>query len=105
MQLPEIYDLTDAGMPVSAHRAERSVPFYLDNLQVSKTIKKINLRVFIGLENIIGYKQSVSPLSGTNDSNHPVGFSPYFDTSYAYAPIHGREIYIGFRWFLDKITK
>lgn len=105
MQLPEIYDLTDEGLPSTTPRPERSVPFYLDNLQISKTIKKINLRVFIGLENIIGYKQSVSPLSGTNDPNNPIGFSPYFDTSYAYAPIHGREIYAGFRWFLDKPKK
>lgn len=105
MQLPEIYDLTEEGLPSATPRPEISVPFFLDNLQISKRIKKINLRVFIGLENVIGYKQSVSPLSGTNDPNNAIGFSPYFDTSYAYAPIHGREIYAGFRWSLDKRKK
>ncbi|MFT4681295.1 MAG: outer membrane receptor for ferrienterochelin and colicins [Granulosicoccus sp.] len=105
MQLPEIYDLTDEGIPSSTPRPDRSVPFFLDNIQISKTIKKINLRVFVGLENIMDYKQSVSPLSGTNDPNHAIGFSSYFDTSYAYAPIHGREIYAGIRWFLDKPKK
>lgn len=102
MQLPEIYDLDENGDELSTSRPTRSKPFYLDNLQITKNIAKINLKVYVGLENIMGYRQPVSPLSGTNDSNYAPGFSPKFDTSYAYGPIHGREIYAGLRWFVGR---
>ena len=102
MQLPEIYDLGDNGEPLSTSRPTRSKPFYLDNLQITKNIAQINLKVYVGLENIMSYRQPISPLSGTNDSNTPVGFSPHFDTSYAYGPIHGTEIYLGVRWFVGR---
>ncbi|MFT4595228.1 MAG: outer membrane receptor for ferrienterochelin and colicins, partial [Psychroserpens sp.] len=90
------------GEQLSAPRPTRSKPFYLDNLQITKNIAKINLKVYVGLENIMGYRQPISPLSGTNDPNHAIGFSPNFDTSYAYGPIHGREIYLGVRWFVGR---
>lgn len=102
MQLPEIYDLDANGDPMSTPRPTRSTPFYLDNLQITKNIAKINLKVYVGLENILNYRQPVSPLSGTNDPANPIGFSPNFDTSYAFAPIHGREIYAGIRWFVGR---
>jgi len=102
MQLPEVYDLDEAGEQLPNPRPTRSKPFYLDNIQITKDIPKINLKVFIGLENIMGYRQPVSPLSGTNDPGYAAGFSPKFDTSYAYGPIHGREIYAGVRWFLGR---
>ena len=102
MGLPEIYDLDENGNALSTPRPTRSKPFYLDNLQITKNIAKVNLKVYVGLENIMGYRQPISPLSGTNDPNHAVGFSPNFDTSYAYGPIHGREIYAGVRWFVGR---
>ena len=102
MQLPEIYDLDASGEPLSTPRPMRSKPFYLDNLQITKNIAKINLKVYVGLENIMGYRQPISPLSGTNDPDYAVGFSPQFDTSYAYAPLHGREVYAGVRWFVAR---
>lgn len=102
MQLPEIYDLDANGEPLSMPRPTRSKPFYLDNLQITKNIAKINLKVYVGIENIMGYRQPVSPLSGTNDPNYAVGFSPKFDTSYAFAPLHGREVYAGVRWFVGR---
>jgi outer membrane receptor for ferrienterochelin and colicins len=102
MELPEVYDLNDNGEPLSTPRPTRSKPFYLDNLQVTKSFPKWNIKVYVGLENIMGYKQPVSPLTGTNDPGFAPGFSPKFDTSYAFAPIHGREVYFGVRWFLDR---
>jgi outer membrane receptor for ferrienterochelin and colicins len=102
MQLPEIYDLDASGNLMSTPRPTQSTTFYLDNLQITKNIPKINLKVYVGLENIMNYLQPASPLSGTNDPNYPVGFSPNFDTSYAFAPIHGREIYAGIRWFVGR---
>ena len=47
--------------------------------------------------NIFNFRQKESPLVGYNDPNSFKGFSPYFDTSYAYAPNHGREIFVGYR--------
>ena len=102
MQLPEIYDLDENGEQLSTPRSTRSKPFYLDNLQITKDIAKINLKVYVGLENIVGYRQPISPLSGTTDPNAAIGFSPSFDTSYAYGPIHGREVYLGVRWFVGR---
>ncbi|MCF8276709.1 MAG: TonB-dependent receptor [Flavobacteriales bacterium] len=100
MQLPEVYDLDEAGEQLPNPRPIRSKPFYLDNLQITKDIPKINLKVYFGIENLVGYRQPFSPLTGSNDPNYAVGFSPKFDTSYAYAPIHGREVYFGVRWFV-----
>ncbi|MGB0369151.1 MAG: TonB-dependent receptor, partial [Flavobacteriales bacterium] len=57
MQLPEIYDLDANGDELSVPRPTRSKPFYLDNLQITKNIAKINLKVYVGIENIIGYRQ------------------------------------------------
>lgn len=102
MQLPEIYDLDATGERLSESRPTRSKPFYLDNLQITKNIAKINLKVYAGLENIMGYRQPISPMSGANDPNYAMGFSPKFDTSYAYGPIHGREIYLGVKWFVGR---
>ncbi|MFC2175447.1 TonB-dependent receptor domain-containing protein [Bacteroidota bacterium] len=102
MQLPEIYDLDETGKLEATLRPTRSKPFYLDNLQITKSLPKINLKVYVGLENIMGYRQPISPISGTNDPDYPIGFSPNFDTSYAYGPIHGREIYLGVRWFIER---
>jgi outer membrane receptor for ferrienterochelin and colicins len=97
MALPEVYDLDMNGNPLSTPRPTTSTPFAFQNLQVTKALKK-NWKVFIGVQNLSNYKQQVSPLIGYNDPNNSVGFSPYFDTSYAYAPIHGREIYLGVKW-------
>ncbi|MCF8255959.1 MAG: TonB-dependent receptor [Flavobacteriales bacterium] len=100
MQLPLVYDLDATGQPLPVSRPTTSKPFYLDNLQVTYRWMKANLRVFIGMENIMDYRQPVSPLTGYNDPNANVGFSPLFDTSYSYSPIHGREFYAGLAWEL-----
>ncbi len=97
MQLPEVFDLDANGNPLEEARPTTSEPFAFQNLQITKTLKK-DWKVFVGIQNLFNYTQQTSPLIGYNDPNNAVGFSPYFDTSYAYAPIHGREIYIGVKW-------
>ena len=57
-----------------------------------------NTQLYIGVQNLFNYKQNISPLVGYNDPTTPSGFSPFFDTAYAYAPIHGREMYLGIKW-------
>lgn len=100
MALPEVYDLNGQGELKSEPRPLESEPFAIHNIQVSK---KFSARwsVYAGVQNIFDYIQPITPLTGFNDPNTPTGFSPYFDTAYAFAPIHGREFYLGVTWNLD----
>ena len=99
MALPEVYDLDEQGNPLPHPRATRSEPFSFHNLQVTKDFSE-KWSVYAGVQNIFDYIQPLSPLVGYNDPNTSTGFSEYFDTSYAFAPIHGREFYLGVKWNL-----
>lgn len=98
MALPEVYDLDAAGNPLLHSRSTQSPAFAFHNLQLTKTFKKSAWEVYTGLQNLANYTQEISPLAGVRDPNFAPGFSPYFDTSYAFGPIHGRELYLGLRW-------
>ncbi len=98
MALPEVFDLDENGQPLGTSRPTVSTPFAFQNLQIIKSFKNSNFQVYAGIQNLMDSRQELSPLVGFNDPTTPVGFSPYFDTSYAFAPIQGREIYIGIKW-------
>ncbi|WCL80400.1 TonB-dependent receptor [Saprospira sp. CCB-QB6] len=98
MQLPEVYDLDQNGQPLPQARSTRSQAFSIHNLQLTKQFPKRQLDIYLGAQNLFNYRQKSSPLSGLNDPNAAVGFSDYFDTAYAYSPLHGREFYLGIRW-------
>ncbi len=99
MALPEVFDVdTETGELLTTSRPTTSIPFAISNLQITKKFKKINFQVYGGIQNLFNYRQRESPLVGVNDPGQPAGFSPNFDTAYAYSPMHGREFYIGFRW-------
>ena len=100
MQLPEVFDLDANGQPLPNPRPTTSEPFAFQNIQVTKTVNK-QLSLYGGLQNLFNYRQQFSPLVGANDPNFNTGFSPFFDTSYAYSPIHGREFYLGVKWVLN----
>lgn len=100
MQLPEVFDLDESGNPFTTSRPTRSEPFSIHNIQVTKELSK-SWSIYGGLQNIFDYRQPISPLVGFNDPNAGIGFSESFDTSYAFAPIHGREVYIGFQWNIN----
>lgn len=99
MALPEVFDLDENGNIMTTPRPTISKPFSFHNIQVSKDFSK-GLNVYIGIQNLFDYRQPITPLVGYNDPNANVGFSNSFDTSYAYAPIHGRELYLGIKWSL-----
>lgn len=101
MALPEVFDLDEQGNPFATSRPTRSNPFAFQNMQVSKDFSK-HFNLYLGIQNLFNYRQDVSPLVGFNDPSASPGFSPYFDTAYAFSPIHGREFYIGFKWNLDR---
>lgn len=105
MQLPEVFDLDGQGQPLLYPRPTRSNPYSIHNFQLSKQFKERNFSIYAGLANIFDLRQRVSPLVGYNDPNTAVGFSDHFDTVYAYAPLHGREFYLGFRWNTGKRSK
>lgn len=98
MELPEVFDLGPDGLPVATPRSTQSEPFSLHNFQVTKTFDQAPFTLYGGMQNIFNYRQLSSPLIGFNDPNAAIGFSEFFDTSYAYAPNHGREFYVGIRW-------
>ena len=97
--LPEVYDLDEFGIPLNEPRPTISTPFSLHQIQVTKLIKN-NYNLYFGINNLLNYIQTESPLVGYDDPNYATGFSPYFDTAYAYAPNHGIEFYLGFKWDL-----
>lgn len=101
MALPLVYDLEEDGNPSTISRSTESEPFSLHSLQITKQFDS-NFTIYTGIDNIYNYRQKISPLIGYNDPNASPGFSSYFDTSYAYAPNHGREFYIGVKWNLDR---
>lgn len=99
MTLPEVFDLDATGDALLEPRATRSDAFAIHNLQVTKTLNP-SFSIYGGVQNILDFVQPGSPLIGLNDPNANPGFSDSFDTSYAFAPIHGREFYIGLNWSL-----
>lgn len=101
MALPEVFDLDETGTPLPYARSTSSKPFSLHQLQITKNFKE-RYTLYAGIENVLNFLQKESPLIGYKDPNYAPGFSPYFDTSYAYAPNHGREFFIGFRWDLAR---
>ena len=102
MRLPEVFDLNGSGQPELTARPTQSKPFSIQTFQINKGFEKANLVLYMGIQNLLNYKQSLSPLVGYNDPNTRAGFSDYFDTAYAYSSIDGREFYLGLRWFLHK---
>lgn len=64
------------------------------NAQVTKYFKKWS--IYLGAENITGSRQH-DAIIGANDP-----FSPYFDASMIWGPVHGRKLYAGFRFAIDR---
>jgi outer membrane receptor for ferrienterochelin and colicins len=98
MALPEVYDLTTEGEVSNVPRSTISQPFAIHNLQITSKRKIFGMTIYGGVQNFLNMRQKQSPLVGYNDPNYDIGFSPYFDTSYSFAPNHGREVYLGIKW-------
>lgn len=95
--MPAVYDVDANGNLNPNPRPLRAPAFSLHNFQISKTWPKQNLETYIGASNLFNYLPPISPLAAYNDPNAPVGFSPYFDTAYNFAPLQGRRLYLGIR--------
>jgi len=69
--------------------------FLIINSQVTRDFSK-NFSLYVGIENLLNYRQNNPIVSAENPDNE------LFDASVVYAPIFGRNIYIGFRWDIGK---
>ena len=101
MQLPEVFDMLNNGQISEISRPRKSKPFSLHNLNINGKLSNKN-EVYFGILNIFNFRQKESPLVAYNDPNYNKGFSPFFDTSYAYAPNHGIEVFVGYKFNLTK---
>ena len=101
MQLPTVFEMRDNGEISSVARPTKSKPFSIHNINIDGILNNQN-EIYFGILNVFNFRQKESPLVGYNDPNHQKGFSPYFDTSYAYAPNKGRELFIGYRLNIGK---
>ena len=101
MALPSVYDLDENGEKFDTPRPIQSKSYSLHNIKWSINTKP-GLMVYFGIQNLFNWVQPFSPIAGTNDPNTNLGFSENFDTAYAYAPIHGRELFAGFKWDLKR---
>lgn len=98
MALPKVYDVDSKGIQLKEPRSQKSDYFSIHNLMITKDME--NIKIYLGLDNFLNFVQKDSPLAGYNDPNYAPGFSPFFDTSYTYAPNHGIELFLGFKYNL-----
>lgn len=68
--------------------------FPVMNAQVTRNFRKMH--IYAGVENLLDYTQHMAII----DANDP--FGEHFDSSLIWGPVHGRKIYAGFRFFLNR---
>jgi len=104
MQLPVVFDMSSDGELSKFPRPVRSNPFSIHNINISGELNN-NHEIYFGLLNVLNFRQKESSLVAFNDPNHIKGFSPFFDTSYVYAPNQGVEFFIGYKFNLNDLSK
>jgi len=77
------------------YRMEESFdPYTLINAQITKYFRKWDL--YLGVENLTDFRQMHAVIAG----DAPYG--EYFDSSLVWGPLHGRKIYLGFRYRIER---
>jgi outer membrane receptor for ferrienterochelin and colicins len=104
MQLPVVFDMNSNGELSKFPRPVRSNPFSIHNINISGELNN-NHEIYFGLLNVLNFRQKESSLVAFNDPNHNKGFSPFFDTSYVYAPNQGVEFFLGYKFNLNDLSK
>lgn len=69
--------------------------FFILNSQVTRDFSK-NFSFYLGVENLLNFKQD-NPIISSDDTSNQL-----FDASVIWAPVFGRNIYVGFRWDVAK---
>jgi outer membrane receptor for ferrienterochelin and colicins len=83
-----------ASNPVAYIRETTFNAYTVMNAQVTRNFKKWHL--YAGVENLTNFRQK-NPIIAADDP-----FGNYFDTSLIWGPVHGRKIYAGFRFMLNR---
>ncbi len=80
--------------PVEYQRENTSPAFFnlLGQITYLKKYEKQELHVYLGVENLLNYKQN-NPIVSADKP-----FGPYFDASMVWGPIYGRMLYAGLRF-------
>ncbi len=81
--------------PAIYRRPDFSANYTTVNSQLTFNLGKFE--IYGGAENVFNFRQD-QPIISWQDP-----FSPYFDTSSAWGPTRGRELYLGFRFKLPKV--
>ncbi len=81
--------------PEKYRRPDQSPNYFLFNAQIMKRWGD-KLDIYLGGENLLGYQQKDAIIAADD------AFGQYFDASIVWAPLFGRNIYIGFRFNINK---
>lgn len=92
-RMPNVMDSTDATKIIPAADFD---PYMVMNMQITKYFR--NWSVYLGCENLGDFTQK-DPI--IQDGANGV-WDKTFDTSRVWGPIHGRKIYFGFRFAIDR---
>ncbi len=77
--------------PEIHQRNEYSDAYAILNFQGTRMIAE-NTEIYLGVENALDFRQRDAIVANADP------FGEYFDSNFAYAPVFGRNIYIGFRY-------
>jgi outer membrane receptor protein involved in Fe transport len=83
-----------ASNPEEYRRPSSFGTYPVMNLQVTRNLKR--WQIYAGAENLLDYRQH-DPIIAANDP-----FGEYFDASLIWGPVHGRKIYGGFRFMINR---
>ena len=83
-------------------RPDEAPTFVTGNVQISRDFAE-GRQIYAGVENVTNYRQVDPIIAGGGSLGQPLAAdNPSFDASIVYAPIFGRNMYIGVRWALDR---
>lgn len=77
--------------PPEYQRPDEAPSYFLLNTQISKSWNDV-FEIYLGAENLLNYRQDDAIIAADD------AFGPYFDATQVWAPLFGRNIYIGFRY-------
>jgi len=83
-----------ASNPETYRREEHFSTYVVMNAQITRNFKKAD--IYLGVENLGNFMQE-DPIIAADD---PMG--DFFDSNLIWGPVHGRKIYAGFRFFLNR---
>ncbi|MBA4321523.1 MAG: TonB-dependent receptor [Odoribacter sp.] len=84
---------TDAN-PEMHRRPDSFKAFTVMNIQITRSFKKWH--IYAGVENLLDFRQHMPVISAEDP------FGEYFDSALIWGPVHGRKIYAGFRFILNR---